>query len=147
MARSRRVHPRSLRAVHRYLPGSVAIAAVWNLGSSNYPAGKARPVVLVAPDAEAGSGWLVATLTSSRRYRTTGAVRPQVFATAINGLDVDGYLWSRELTPITASSLHVPIGMVDAVMAETIIANCNLTATQVEGLRRVAVGYNWGEAA
>lgn len=147
VARRRRVHPRSLRAVHRYVPGSVAIAAVLNLGSSSYPADKARPVVLVAPDADAGSGWLVATLTSSRCYRSTGAVRPLVFATAINGLDVDGYVWRPKLTSITAVSLHVPIGMVDVSMAETIITHCDLTDSQIAGLRRVAVGCRRGEAA
>jgi len=147
MSHHREGHPGAWRAIHHYVPGEVVIAVVRNPRECANPTDKARPVVLVASTGPADSGWLVAGLTSKGRYRSTGMTRPRVFATPVNGLYGLSFLWSESLTWIPAEDLRRPIGMVDVAMAETIIANCTLTVPQIDGLRRAAVGFNWGEAA
>lgn len=140
-------HPGAWRAIHHYVPGEVVIAVVRNPHQCAKPTDKARPVVLVASTEPAASGWLVAGLTTKARYKTSGAARPRVFATPVNGLNGISFLWGESLTWIPAEDLRRPIGMVDVAMAETIIANCKLTVPQIDGLRRAAVPFNWGEAA
>lgn len=140
-------HPGAWRAIHHYVPGEVVIAVVRNPRECANPTAKARPVVLVASTEPASSGWLVAGLTTKSRYKSTGQMRVRVFATATNGLDGISYLWGESLTWIPAEDLCRPIGVVDEVLAESIIAHCRLTAPQVRGLRQAAAAESWGAAA